>query len=58
MAALRRRLVIAAAGETAGAFARGVGRIKTYVVGFSNIAAVLRRHEYETNVAPMNRLPT
>ena len=29
MATLRRRLVIAAAGEAAGAFARGVGHIKT-----------------------------
>jgi hypothetical protein len=39
MAPLRRRLVVAAAGETAGALARGVGRIKTNLVGFSKAAA-------------------
>jgi hypothetical protein len=58
MAPLRRRFVIAAAGETADALARGVGRIKTNVVGFSNVAAILSRHQYEASVAPMSRLLT
>ena len=53
MAPVRRRLVVAAAGETAGALVRGVGRINTNVLSFSKIAAKLgRQHALRQHVLP------